>query len=195
MAPQRHRNPTGAVGIRAPHVRLTRIGYRRGVSYFREFPADAEPAELLRPENHFSTPWGEPEPGPCDKCSGERVCEYRCRSCLEVGADPGCPACQGRVQFADRCPTCAGEGVITQTRRAGVSVFPELAGLLRYLVEHDFDFSGSVVVELNGILSDEADLDADQGVLLIHPTAILTRHPIDSERVADLRRRLAAETA
>lgn len=158
--------------------------------YFREFPADEDPHQLLRPDNQYSTPWGEPEEGACDKCHGQLTCSFRCRSCMETGPNPDCPACRGRVEYRERCPTCAGTGQVTATTRDGVSVFPELAGLLRYLVEHDFDFEGSVIVELEGELSDEPDLDADQGALLVNPTRVVTRHAVDEERVRDLRRRV-----
>ena len=76
-----------------------------------------------------------------------------------------------------------------------MSVFPTVEGLLRYLVERDADLSDRVIVELRGRLSDQPDLDADSGALLVHPTEVVTRHPIDEERVADLRRRLAGSQA
>lgn len=158
--------------------------------YFRLFPEDEDPHRLLDPAEQVSTPWGEGAEGPCDKCSGEEVVPYRCLSCMEQGADPDCPACRGRVEFADICPTCIGTSRITGQRRAGVSVFPSPAGLLRYAVERDVDLDGSLIVELEGRLSDERDLDADEGALLVHPDELLTRHPIDRERVEAMRRRL-----
>lgn len=158
--------------------------------YFRHLDADCDPHELLDPANHFSTPWGEPGHGPCDKCEGECTCEFRCLPCLEEGADPECPACEGRVEYVATCPTCLGDGQITNTRRRGVSAFPSLAGLYRYLVEREFDFAGSVIVEFDGDLSDEPDLDAETGAVLVHPTEIVTRHAIDEERIRDLRARL-----
>ena len=80
--------------------------------------------------------------------------------------------------------------MIRHTARMGVSVFPSLAGLYRYLVERRAELDGSVILELEGRLSQERDLDAEQGALLVHPTRIRARLPIDSRRVEDLRRRL-----
>jgi hypothetical protein len=164
------------------------------VSFFRQYAADADPADLLDPSQQVSTPWGTHDHGACDKCDGELSVPFRCLSCLEEGSHPSCPACGGRVEWLDRCPTCAGTGKITDTTRAGVSVFPGLGGLYRYLAERDADLSGSVIVEVEGTLSDERDLDAERGALLVHPTEIITRHPVDHERLGDLRRRLRGAT-
>jgi DnaJ-class molecular chaperone len=162
------------------------------MSYFHHFLGSKDPQILLRPEEHVSTPWGSAKRGPCDKCR-ERPgsVRYRCLSCMETGPRAECPACMGRVEFLDTCPTCGGTSQIDDTVRAGVSVFPTLEGLYRYLVEREAELGNSVIVELDGRLSDARDLDADSGALLIHPTEVITRHPIDGERVADLRVRLA----
>ncbi len=121
--------------------------------YFRRSPAGEDPAHLLQPDNQQSTPWGEPDHGPCDKCRGAGTTRYRCRSCLERGAEPSCPACGGRVEFADVCPACEGDGTIDRTRRDGVSVFPSTEGLHRYVVERGAGTEGYVVVELEGELT------------------------------------------
>jgi hypothetical protein len=160
------------------------------VPFFHQCKTEIDAHKLLNPEEQFSTPWGGPDHGHCDKCGGEGQAHYRCLSCVETGSDPDCPACQGRVEFHARCPACLGTGEITDTKRNGVSVFPTLAGLYRYLVERDFDFDDQVIVELEGDLSDEPDLDADEGSLLVHPTEIITRHAVDFERVEDLKQRL-----
>ena len=115
----------------------------------------------------------------------------RCRSCLEEGARGSCPTCGGRVEFEDRGPTCEGSGDITRTKRRGISVFPSRAGLYRYLVENGGDLAGAEIVELAGDHSDDVDLDADYGALLVHPTRIVSRFPIDAERIEELRGRLA----
>lgn len=159
--------------------------------YFHSFPEGEDPARLLDPRQQVSTPWGGHDHGPCDKCDGERSVPYRCLSCVEIGADPRCPACEGRVEFVAVCPTCAGSGEISDTRRSGVSVFPTQAGLYRYMVERDAELDDRVIVELEGELSDELDIDADSGALLLRPSAVVTRHPVDAERVRDLRERLA----
>lgn len=155
----------------------------RSQHYFRRFPASEDPAQLLRPENQCSTPWGEPEHGPCDKCRGAGTVQYRCRSCLETGASPECPSCGGRARFTDVCPSCEGDGTIDRDWRDGVSVFPNLAGLYRYLAERDAGGDGDcVMLELEGELTGDRDLDADAGALLIRPTRIVARHPFDHER-------------
>jgi RecJ-like exonuclease len=157
------------------------------VHYFRRWSPDADPRELLEPENQHSTPWGEPKHGPCDKCRGTGETRYRCRSCMERGAQPECPACGGRVEFDDICPACEGDGQIDRTRREGVSVFPSQEGLYRYMAERDAGVDGCVVVELEGELTGDRDLDADAGALLIRPTRVVAQHPFDQARFARLR--------
>ncbi len=160
--------------------------------YYRHCSADVDPRLLLDPREQRSTPWGSHDHGRCDKCGGEGQVRFECLSCIEEGSRAECPACRGRVEFLERCPACAGSGEITDTVRSGVSVFPTLGGLYRYFAEREQDLEGSVIVELEGKLSDERDLDADRGALLVHPTEIVTTIGADHERLADLRRRLAA---
>jgi hypothetical protein len=159
-------------------------------TYFRQCDAGSDPHALLNPVEQVSTPWGSPDHGPCDKCEQAGSLLHHCLSCAEDGPDPECPACEGRVGWVAVCPTCAGTGEIADTKRAGVSVFPTLGGLYRYLVERDFDFGGSVIVELEGRLADEPDLDADSGAVLVHPSDIVTVHAVDEERIAALASRL-----
>lgn len=159
---------------------------------FHHWTGGGDPRRLLDAENQWSTPWGGPDHGDCDKCSGARRCEYVCRSCLEGETDPGCPACGGRVCFVERCPTCEGSGEITNTRRPGVSVFPTRAGLLRYMVERDANLTDGVIVELIGEPGAELDLDADAGALLVRPLEVVGVHPVDRGLVEELRERLSA---
>jgi hypothetical protein len=154
--------------------------------FFRRWSADEDPAELLKPDNQWSTPWGGPDHGPCDKCRGSGETRYRCASCLERGAEPSCPACGGRVEFTDVCPSCEGDGVIDRTKRRGISVFPSVEGLYRYMAERDAD-SEDLVVELDGELSGDRDLDADAGALLVLPTRVVATQPFDTGRLAALR--------
>jgi len=81
------------------------------------------------------------------------------------------------VEWVDTCPSCEGNGVISRIERAGVSSFPTVQGLRRYLRERDADLSGDVFVELEGELSEDRDLDADEGAILIFPSRILDRLP------------------
>jgi hypothetical protein len=151
----------------------------RTSTYFRRWPVDEDPAVLLRPDHQYSTPWGAPDCGPCDKCRGTGRTEYLCRSCVERGADRSCPACHGNVRFTDTCPTCEGDGQIDRTTRDGVSVFPSFEGLCRYIAERDADTVGCVAIELEGELTGDVDLDADAGALLIHPTRVVGALPFD----------------
>jgi hypothetical protein len=163
-------------------------------TYFHCHPEGEDPGVLLDPDNQVSEPWGEPEHGPCDKCGGSGNTVYECFSCMEAGADPDCPACQGRVRFEQACPTCQGSGEIHRTRRHGVAVFPSRAGLYRYLAwKNDAGVEGKVVVELAGKLSDDCDLDADHGALLVFPDRLVSVEPLDPEAVASIRERVGEE--
>jgi hypothetical protein len=158
-------------------------------TYFHHDDSDLDPDDLLNPEKQFSTPWGGSDHGPCDKCSGSGRCRHRCLSCLEDGPTEACPACGGRVEFEDVCPTCEGSGEITRTRREGVSVFPTEGGLYRYLADRGVQLEGTIVVEVAGRQSSDRDLDGDSGAILVHPTKIISWRPVDEARVAELRRR------
>jgi hypothetical protein len=162
-------------------------------TFFHSCPADADPRTLLDPDNQVTTPWGEPNHGECDKCLGALSVRYQCKSCLERGAMADCPACQGRVEFEAVCPACEGSGVIDRTRRRGIAVFPTREGLYRYLAERNADVSDRVLVELEGELSDDGDLDADAGALLLLPREIVAVQPFDRSLVESIRRRLAVE--
>jgi DnaJ-class molecular chaperone len=153
-------------------------------TFFHSCDADADLQRLLDPECQFTHPWGGAEHGPCDKCGGEGTALYQCRSCLQAGARSDCPACQGRVRFRETCPTCMGSGEIAHTRRRGVAVFPAREGLYRYLAEKDAEVTGKVVVELRGRLSEERDLDADAGALLLLADEIVAVEPLAPDLVA-----------
>jgi hypothetical protein len=155
--------------------------------YFHCHPAAEDAQVLLNPDNQITEPWGGHDHGPCDKCGQEGVTLYVCRSCLQGGARTDCPACQGRVRFSETCPACLGSGCIDHTRRRGIAVFPAREGLYRYLAERDAEAEGKVVVELEGQLSDERDLDADCGALLVHPERIVAVEPLDTELVEEIR--------
>lgn len=159
-------------------------------TYFHCCSADADPELLLDPEQQFTEPWGGADHGRCDKCGGAGVTLYKCRSCMETGAKADCPACQGRVRFRETCPACLGDGQIRHTRRAGLAVFPEREGLYRYLAEKNANVSGKMVVELEGRPSEERDLDADAGALLILPERIDSVAPLDIELIRAIRERI-----
>jgi hypothetical protein len=157
--------------------------------FFHCCAADADPQRLLDPDRQLTEPWGSHDHGPCDKCSSKGVVLYECRSCLEAGALPDCPACQGRVRFREICPACLGDAQIDHTRRRGVAAFPRREGLYRYLAERDSELEGKAIVELEGRIGDERDLDADTGALLVHPERIVEVRPLDVELVEAIRAR------
>lgn len=159
-------------------------------TYFHCCSADAEPERLLDPACQFTEPWGAHDHGRCDKCGGAGTVLYRCRSCMETGSKSDCPACQGRVRFRETCPACLGSGHVEHTRRAGLAVFPTREGLYRYLAERNANVEGKVVVELQGRLSEERDLDADAGSLLVLPERIASVGPLDVELIRAVRERV-----
>ena len=162
-------------------------------TFFHCHPAGEDPGELLDPAQQVTGPWGEPEHGPCDKCGGTGTAVHECFSCLEAGSDPDCAMCQGRVRFSQTCPTCQGTGVIEETERRGIAVFPRREGLYRYLAWKDADVEEKAVVELAGTLSDDRDLDADHGALLVFPDRVVSVEPLDPEAVRSIQRRTGIE--
>jgi hypothetical protein len=167
---------------------------RRPRTFFHCHPAEEDPGVLLDPSQQVTQPWGEPRHGPCDKCGGSGTSQYECFSCMEAGSDPECPACQGRVRFEQTCPTCQGSGEIRRTERQGVAVFPKREGLYRYLAwKSDAGVEAQVVVEVAGELSDDCDLDADHGALLVFPERLVSVEPLDPETVASIGDRVGEE--
>jgi RecJ-like exonuclease len=166
-------------------------------TYFHCHPGGADPGVLLDPDNQVSEPWGEPEEGrTCDKCEGAGATTHECFSCMEAGADPGCPACRGRVRFEATCPACEGTGEIHRARRHGVAVFPSREGLYRYLAwKSDAGVEGKVVVELAGELSEDRDLDADHGALLVIADEVVSVERLDPELVGSIRDRVGQEAS
>jgi hypothetical protein len=161
-------------------------------TYFHCCSAGTDLSRLLDPDRQVAEPWGAHGHGRCDKCGTAGVALYECRSCLERGPRSDCPACQGRVRFRETCPACLGDGHIDHTCRAGIAVFPAREGLYRYLAEKNASVEGKVVVELEGRLSDERDLDADAGALLLLPEHVVEAAPLDRGLIAAIRERLAS---
>jgi hypothetical protein len=158
--------------------------------FFHSCGVDDDLQRLLNPAEQVTQPWGGHDHGPCDKCRGEGTTIYGCSSCMEAGAKPDCPACQGRVRFRETCPACLGSGLIDHTLRHGIAAFPSREGLYRYLADKpDAQFQGKVMVELEGPISEERDLDADAGALLICPERIVSVAPLDPSVVEAIRAR------
>jgi hypothetical protein len=153
-------------------------------TFFRSWPADADPEELLDPDRQVTEPWGSHDHGPCDKCDGNGRAAYECSSCLVAGARADCPSCEGRVHFVGVCPACLGDGIIDDTVRHGVAVFPSREGLYRYLaLKGAPGVEEKVLLGLEGELSEEIDLDADLGSLLIVPTGVVSVEPLRREAI------------
>jgi hypothetical protein len=162
------------------------------MSYFRIQQPGEEPERLLDPEQQVTKPWSGTTWGRCDKCGGSGQTEHECESCTAGGADTGCPVCHGEVHYRGECPVCKGSGEVDDSSRDGISVFPDLDGLYRYMVKRGADLEeGCTVVELVGPESEDDDFDADEGALLVHPTGIVEVHPVDFERIDRLRKELS----
>ena len=50
-----------------------------------------------------------------------------------------------------------------------------------------------MVVELAGAISDDQDLDADHGALLVFPDSVVSVEPLDHERVRAIQSRTGVE--
>lgn len=142
--------------------------------WFRMNSSSDDPSALLTDEGQWTEPWGSSDDGaPCDKCGGAGRKPYECWSCELGGTIESCPVCQGRVHWEADCPVCRGSGTVDGEPRRGVSVFPRLEGLYRYMEAKDADLEDCVIIELDGEPSGDIDFDADQGAMLVIPTTIL----------------------
>ena len=162
--------------------------------YYRVQSPDRDPEDLLNPDQQVSQPWGEDDRGPCDKCDGTGRTQHECESC-KAEVDHDCPSCSGKVTYDRECPACGGTGKIDDPARHGVSVFPDEDGLYRYMIKREGRLEGQALVVLEGDLSDDEDVDADEGALLVRPTRILETREVDADCVRRLRDELRAETA
>lgn len=155
-------------------------------------PSSADPLDLLQEDSQWTAPWGGSDDGAeCDKCQGQGATTHECWSCRLTGADRSCPVCDGVVEWDGECPVCRGSGKIDGKPRHGVSVFPTLPGLYHYMITCGADLDGCVVVELEAGAADDVDFDADQGAMLVIPTAVLACHRVDSELAVGIERHSA----
>jgi hypothetical protein len=181
--------PTAVTGPAVTGIRKVAMA-AAGRTFFHSFGADADPQRLLNPAAQVTEPWGGHDHGACDKCRGEGTTLYECSSCMESGTSADCPACQGRVRFRETCPACLGDGQIDHTVRHGIAAFPTQGGLYRYLAgKPEAQIDGKVMVELEGPISEERDLDADAGALLVCPEQIVSVLPLDRSVVEAIRLR------
>ena len=162
--------------------------------YYRVQSPDSDPGALLHPEEQVSKPWKGGHRGPCDKCDGTGRTHHECENC-KAGVDEGCPSCGGRVSYERECPACEATGEIDDPARRGVSVFPDEDGLYRYMIKREGRLEGRRLVVLEGELSEDEDVDADEGALLVRPSRIVDVGDVDMDCVERLREEIAAETA
>lgn len=123
-------------------------------TWYRVHPANEDPERLLDPERQKSEPWGGTVYGRCEKCGGGGKTDHE----------------DGGVR---ECPACEGSGEIDDSERDGVSVFPDLDSLFRYMKKRDADLADSRIVCLEGEESDDRDFDADEGAVLVRPRRIV----------------------
>jgi hypothetical protein len=76
-----------------------------------------------------------------------------------------------------------------------VSVFPTALGLYHYMLRRKVDLEGCVVLELEGRELPDVDFDADEGAVLVIPTAIVSCEQPDRALASRLRARVAAGRA
>jgi DnaJ-class molecular chaperone len=146
-----------------------------------------DPGLLLTDAGQWTEPWGASNDSDrCDKCAGEGSLRHECWSCETTGPDDDCPACGGAVNWRAACPVCRGSDRIDGAPRHGVSAFPTVEGLYRYMLAKEADLEGCVLVTMEASPAEDVDFDADQGALLVLPVEILAREPVDldlAERV------------
>lgn len=139
---------------------------------------------MLTDSGQWTEPWGSSEDQTtCDKCEGGGRTQHECWSCLLTEAKDSCPVCHGVVRWEDQCPVCRGTGKTDGDPRHGVSVFPTVEGLYHYMLVNDADLDSCTIVELDAELADDVDFDADQGAMLVIPTAIRGCGPVDRELI------------
>ena len=159
-------------------------------------PAGEDPAAILEADAQWTEPWGTSEHGsPCEKCAQTGMTEYRCWSCLLTNPSPDCPACAGRIRWREVCPVCRGSSVVDGAPRRGVSIYPKIEGLYHYMLVKKADLEDCLVVELEARRAPDVDFDADQGALLVIPTAIHLHSGPDRALARTVRERAQAMQA
>jgi hypothetical protein len=157
------------------------------VRAYRIEPTEVDPQRLLREDAQWTEPWGGSEDGSrCDKCRGSGRTGFECWSCLLTGRTSSCPACRGKMRWEAACPVCRGTGEVDGKPRRGVSVFPTIEGLYRYLLATEASPVG-MLVELDADPADEVDFDADQGAILVIPNTIERTRPIEPDALETIR--------
>jgi DnaJ-class molecular chaperone len=150
-------------------------------------PAAEDPQQLLDPDVQLTAPWRASEDGErCDRCRGSGRAGYECWSCLITGTTSSCPACHGRLRWEGECPLCRGTGEADTKPRQGVSAFPTAEALYRHLLSTAGEVVG-MLVEVEAEPAEDLDFYADQGALLVSPTAIVRTRPIEPDAIETIK--------
>jgi hypothetical protein len=157
------------------------------VRCYRLHPASQDPRVLLDEEHQHTEPWGGAEDGArCDKCRGRGRTRFECWSCLLTGTNHSCPSCRGQVRFESKCPVCRGTGQVQGEPRRGLTAFPTAEALYHYLLAIEASLVGTLV-ELEAGLADDLDFSADQGAILVIPTAIENTRTVEPDALDTIR--------
>jgi hypothetical protein len=90
------------------------------------------------------------------------------------------------MRWEGECPVCRGRGEVDGKPRRGVSAFPTAEGLYHYLLKTEAELVG-MLVELEADQADDVDFDADQGAILVIPTAVERMRPIEPDALDTIR--------
>jgi hypothetical protein len=123
------------------------------MSFYRIQDAARDTRALLDPATWVSKTWNETS-RPCTSCNNGYISEW------------------------DECPKCDGTATVTEKPRRGVSACRSVRELARYMEQSAGDLRGTVIIELDGDVSDDEDFDADAGALLILPEQIISVTPV-----------------
>lgn len=131
-------------------------------TWYRIQDADRDPQSLLDPATWVSATWVSatwtPDREQCPACDG-------------AGSVPGDEDDDGFF-----CQACDGHGDIARQPRRGVSACATIGELARYMDGHWGDVRGTVIIELEGDLSDDDDHDDD--AVLVLPERIVSVTPV-----------------
>lgn len=163
------------------------MGSSAFVRCYRLESASLDPQRLLDEERQHTEPWDGSETGArCDKCRGRGRTGFECWSCLLTGTNPSCASCHGRARYESKCPVCRGTGRVDGEPRRGLRAFPTVEALYHYLVVREASLVGTLV-ELEAELADDVDFHADEGAILVQPSAIENTRPIEPDALNTIR--------
>jgi DnaJ-class molecular chaperone len=157
------------------------------VRCYLKLSAAEDPQRLLEAGLQLTPPWRGSEDGErCDKCRGRGRVGFECWSCLLTGANHACPVCHGRARWEGKCPVCRGTGKTDAQPRQGVRAFPTVEALYHHLLANDAAAVG-MLVEIEAEPAEDVDFYADQGSLLVTPTAIERTRPMEPDSLHTIR--------